>query len=130
MARTTYNYPIVVVSTILTPSIWDYLTDALAGLNVRLYNYLAPEVVAEPDYSIDVRFDVIEIPFGVQVYYHGNFEEREWPEWQDAGFFRSRKSAEEAVCWFERSGIKPDDIQIVENHSCRRWELEYHPIQD
>jgi hypothetical protein len=61
MAYVTY------VETVLTPDHLAFLEDTLHGLNVRHYNYLAPEVKVTHDGWHDPRFDEVTVPFAVMV---------------------------------------------------------------
>jgi hypothetical protein len=128
-----YRGPITVafVTETTAPDTYGYLQDVLSGLNVRHYNYLVPDVKVEIDDHYDDRFDEVHIPFVVQRWYNGSIEEREWPEWQEWSFHRTRKGAEQEAAYLEGVyGTKPEDISIREDAYVSKWELEYHPIRD
>jgi hypothetical protein len=128
---------IAFVRTVLAPSHLDYLTDVLHGLNVREYNYLAPDVVVDVDPYYDDRFDPVCVPFAVLVYNDGlDYDEDgnayfdDYPSDDLATAHRTREGAERSAAWMEHHGIKAQRISIVENYWTYKWEMEYHPMEE
>lgn len=126
---------ITYVETVLTPAHYDYLEDTLHGLNVRHYNYLAPEIKVTHDHWHDPRFDVVNVPFAVMVWddgfdydMDGNAYFDDYPGEHLASSHLTRKGAEMAAAYLEDAGIEASRIRIVENYDTHAWEMEYHPM--